>query len=119
MRKLNLLGAQATDASMEMLAGMEHLQVVNLYRTQSHELGCGAAAGTERADRCRPALQPRDFQRRRSASDGPAEFQSAIQRLLDGAAEDRRRGPPSANTDRAIADWVQALGGKADFAGSV
>ena len=58
-----------------------------------HQLRRGAASGIERTDRCRPALQPRYIQRSRSASGGAAEFQSAIHRLLDAAAEDRRSGP--------------------------
>ena len=41
MRRLNLLGAQATDAAMDVLAGMAHLEVLNLYRTHSHELRSG------------------------------------------------------------------------------
>ena len=45
MRKLNLLGAQATDASMEILAGMEHLQVVNLYRTRVTNSGVARLQG--------------------------------------------------------------------------
>ena len=93
MRKLNLLGAQATDASMEILAGMEHLQVVNLYRTRVTNSGLARLQGLERADRCRPALQPRDFQRSRSAAGGATECQGAVRRLSDGAGQDRGRRP--------------------------
>ena len=34
LRRLNLLGAQATDESMNVLSGMPSLEVVNLYRTR-------------------------------------------------------------------------------------
>ena len=43
MRKLNLLGARATDVSMDILGGMKNLQLVNLYRTQITNAGSRAS----------------------------------------------------------------------------
>ena len=103
---------------MDVLAGMEHLQVVNLYRTRDHELRPGAASGIERADRYRPALQPRDFQRNRIACGRPCRIpkcSSPAPRWCGRRPRERRvrRRIPI----KAIAAWVKAMGGSADFAG--
>ena len=41
MRKLNLLGAEISDASMDAVSGMTHLRELNLYR--SHITNAGLA----------------------------------------------------------------------------
>ncbi|MEZ5393242.1 MAG: hypothetical protein R2724_10280 [Bryobacterales bacterium] len=47
MRKLDLLGVDAGDASMEILASMPDLEVVNLYRTQITNAGLAQLQGLD------------------------------------------------------------------------
>ena len=117
MRKLNLLGAQATDASMDVLAGMKHLQVVNLYRTRITNSGVARLQELKELTDVDLRYSRVTVQRSRSAAGGAAEFQSAIRRLLDDAAENRGSGPAGGQYRQAIAAWVKAMGGTADFAG--
>ena len=117
IRKLNLLGAQATDASMEILAGMEHLQVVNLYRTRVTNSGVARLQGLKE-------LTDVDLRYSRVTSNGVDSLRTALPNSkvqFTGSSMPRPKTAgadrPSANTDKAIADWVKAMGGKADFAG--
>ena len=117
MRKLNLQGAQVTDASMDIFAGMDRLQVVNLYRTKITNAGLARLQGLKELDGCRPALQPRDFERRRIAARSAAEFQDPVRRILRRySRKSAAAAQPAAGTDKAIAAWVKAMGGSADFA---
>ena len=117
MRKLNLLGARATDASMDMLAGMKHLQVVNLYRTQMTN------AGLARLQELKE-LTDVDLRYSRVSSNGVESLRAALPdskvQFVGShpcARRPRAAARPAANTDQAIAAWVKALGGTAEFAG--
>ena len=67
MRKLILLGAPITDESIPVLAGMTHLRELNLYRSRITNAGLAKLAALHDLDGRRPALQPRDSERRRDA----------------------------------------------------
>ena len=117
MRRLNLLGVQATDASMDVLAGMEHLQVVNLYRTRVTNSGLARLQALKE-------LTDVDLRYSRVTSNGIEALRAALPNVKVQFVGSSTIGPktagaaaPSANTGKAVAAWVKAMGGSADLAG--
>ena len=118
MRSLNLLGAQVPDESMDILAGMKSLEVLNLYRTLVTNSGLASSAFFEKPHRRGCPLQPGHQQWCRSAPRGAArESRSASmepllpKRLVAGAAK------PADSSAQAIAAWVRLMGGSAEVGG--
>ncbi len=75
MKSLNLLGARATDASMEVLAGMPHLQVANLYRTGVTNSGLARLQGLKKE------LTDLDLRYSRVTANGVESLRAAIPNL--------------------------------------
>jgi Leucine-rich repeat (LRR) protein len=118
MRKLNLLGARATDASMDVLAGMKRLETVNLYRTQI--TNSGAARLQELKE-----LTDVDLRYTRVSSNGIEALRAAlphskVQFAGGSTVRAKKAGAegPADHTEKAIAEWVRAIGGQAEFSGA-
>ena len=119
LRELNLLGAAITDAGLDALAGMTHLRNLNLYRTGITN------AGVEKLKALRElvALDLRYTRATSAAVDSlaPALPECAVTFL---SSPTRRAGTskeaprPAGPGEKALADWVRAVGGNAVFAGS-
>ena len=117
MRRLNLLGAQATDASMDILGGMRQLQVLSLYRTGVTNSGIV---------KLQPLKQLTDVDVRytRVSSNGIDALHAALPntrvRFVGSASpkiKSAAAAKPADSTEKAIAVWIEALGGRADFEG--
>src|SRR6185369_5546680 len=97
--------------------GMEHLQVVNLYRTRVTNSGVARLQGLKE-------LTDVDLRYSRVTGNGvdslrtalpnsKVQFTGSLMPRPKTAGADR----PSGSTDKAIGEWVKAMGGKVDFAG--
>src|SRR5205823_808951 len=108
---------RATDATADVLSGMEHLQVVDLYRTGITNSGLARLKGLK-------DLTDIDLRYTRVTSNGIESLRSSLPNLkvqFVGSATVRPKtagsAKPSDNTDRAISAWVKAMGGVTTFAG--
>jgi Leucine-rich repeat (LRR) protein len=114
MRKLNLLGAEIDDAGMEVFAGMVHLREVNLYRT--HVTNAGLAKL-----RALTELVALDVRYSRVTAAGVEALHAAVPgcavEFVGSAAGTASAAAirPSGTSEKAIAEWIKALGGKAEF----
>src|SRR5205807_9494256 len=111
------LGAQATDASMDVLAGMEHLQAVNLYRTRITNSGVARLQALKE-------LTDIDLRYSRVTSNGVEALRASLPNAkvqFAGSSTVRPKtagsAAPAANTGKAIAAWVKAMGGSAEMDG--
>src|SRR5581483_9815734 len=116
-RKLNLLGVQATDATMAILQGMPHLEAVNLYRTRVTNSGLASLQGLKE-------LTDLDLRYSRVTSNGIDALKTArptVKVQYVGAPSVRSKtnaaARPAGTSDREIADWIKGLGGKATLSG--
>ena len=114
LRKLNILGADFTDAGLDSLAGMKNLESLNLYRTKVSN------AGLEKLKQF-PNLKEVDLRYTRATEAGVEGLRAALPHaalvFLDNSVK-----PAGAKTeakaiagkgDRAVADWVKSIGGRA------
>ena len=115
MRKLNLLGAEIDDAGMQILSGMIHLRELNLYRTHITNAGLSKLAALKE-------LVSLDVRYSRVTDGGVVALHAAIPECavefvggaagpITGAAAIR----PAGTSEKAVAEWIKALGGKAEF----
>src|ERR1035438_9417104 len=115
MRKLNALGAEIDDAGAEILSGMIHLRELNLYRSHITNAGLAKLAPLKE-------LVALDVRYSRVTAGGVEAIHAALPgcavEFVGGAA-----GPtagaaavrPSGTSEKAVAEWIKALGGKAEF----
>ena len=114
LRKLNLLGADLTDAGLDSLAGMKNLESLNLYRTKVSN------AGLEKLKRL-TNLKEVDLRYTRATEAGVDSLRAALPHtefvFLDSSVKPAggKTGAQSiaGKGDRAVADWVKSIGGKA------
>ena len=121
LRKLNLLGTQVTDTGLESLVGMTQLEELVLYRTQVTN------AGLEKLKQFKH-LTSLDLRYTRTTRSGVASLQAALPHCqvdfvdfsLRPTAKVATATLPIGKGEKAVADWIQAIGGKAVWAdGSV
>src|SRR5215831_15946985 len=116
LRKLNLLGAAVTDESIPILAGMTHLRELNLYRSKVTNSGL-AKLGALRD------LATIDLRYSRVTATGIDALRSALPTCevefvgTAPASSDARSARPRGAGEKALAEWVSSLGGKAVVAG--
>jgi N-acyl-D-aspartate/D-glutamate deacylase/Leucine-rich repeat (LRR) protein len=119
LERLNLLGAAVTDDGMETLAGFHDLRDLNLYRTQITNTGLDKLKGLKH-------LAELDVRYTRVTRGGVDALRAALPNcriqfedssVETTGAEQLRQSRPSGSGERAIADWIARLGGKATFAG--
>jgi Leucine-rich repeat (LRR) protein len=115
LRKLNLLGAKVTDEGLDALAGMSELEELNLYRSSVTNAGLAKL-------RHMRGLRILDLRYSRVTRAGIDEFKRAVPGVridfLDAApARPVSAAPPKGPGDAAVAEWIRALGGKADMEG--
>jgi N-acyl-D-aspartate/D-glutamate deacylase/Leucine-rich repeat (LRR) protein len=114
LQKLNLLGASISDEGLDVIASLPALEELNLYRSQITNAGLSKLRGL-------PHLRSLDLRYtrvtrggiedfRRARPNAEIEFQDTAAQL--GAAELRQTRPVDA-TEKAVADWVSKMGGKA------
>jgi Leucine-rich repeat (LRR) protein len=114
MRKLNLLGAAITDTGINALAGMTHLRELNLYRSRVTN------AGLAKLEALRE-LRALDVRYTQVSDTGLDSFRAAIPACAiefvgsvskrTGAAGAR----PAGASEKAIADWIRAAGGRVEL----
>jgi Leucine-rich repeat (LRR) protein len=117
MRKLNLLGAEVTDSGMETLAHMPHLRELNLYRSRVSNSGLAKLAELKE-------IAFLDVRYSRVTAAGADAFRASQPQcsieFAGGTIAGSGKAPailPAGNGERAIADWVHRLGGKAELRG--
>jgi hypothetical protein len=118
LRKLNLLGATISDESAATLAGMTQLRELILYRSRLTNAGL-AKLGTLKE------LTSFDLRYSRVTGTGVEAFRAAVPNCKVNFVDARMARSKTAKFDRptatnaeAIAQWITALGGKAEFAGA-
>ena len=117
LRKLNLLGTQVTDAGLENLLGMSQLEELVLYRTQVTN------AGLEKLKQLK-LLSSLDLRYTRTTRTGVAGLQAALPNCqidfvdfaLRPVGKVATAAPPVGKGAKAVAEWIQAMGGKAVWA---
>ncbi len=117
MRNLNLLGAEVTDASTDVLARMPHLQELNLYRSHVSNSGLAKLSGLNE----QAAL---DIRYSRVTAAGNDAFAASHPDCNIESAGGVMVGSskassvvPAGKGDHGIAEWVHQLGGKSEFRG--
>ena len=114
LKKLDLLALDITDAGLDHLARMKDLEILNLYRTKVSN------AGLEKLKRF-TNLKEVDLRYSRATSAGVAGLRAALPNatliFLDSSAKpvSKNGAAPAVmgKNDKAVADWVQSIGGKA------
>jgi len=111
LKRLNLLGAAVTDEGLAHLAGMTGLEELNLYRSQVTNAGLERLAALG-------SLHHLDVRYTRSTGAGVAALRARrpeckVAFLELGTSRPATPRLPAPRDDKAIAEWVQSLGGKA------
>lgn len=114
LEKLNLLGAAVTDAGLDVIAGLPALRELNLYRSQITNAGLAKLQKLKN-------LHSLDLRYTRVSSGAVSDFKRALPscdvEFQDAAPQsakaELRTSRPTAATEKAVAEWVMKLGGKA------
>ncbi len=117
LRKLNLLGANITDDSVATLAGMTNLRELILYRSRITNAGLAKLGALK-------ALLSFDLRYSRVTGTGVEAFRQTVPNCKVNFVDARMARSKNSTLERpagtsaeAIAKWVAALGGKAEFVG--
>ncbi|MGH9719850.1 MAG: leucine-rich repeat domain-containing protein, partial [Bryobacteraceae bacterium] len=117
MRKLNLQGAAVSDASIDVFAGMKQLKFLNLYRSRITNAGLARLNALKE-------LANVDLRYSRVTSNGVESLRAAlpnckVQFVASSVARPKAAGAarPASASESAVADWVKAMGGAAEFSG--
>ena len=116
LEELNLLGAAVTDDGLDALSGMTHLRDLNLYRTQVTNAGLAKLKAMRQ-------LADLDLRYTRVTQGGIDTLRAGMPKLhvefiATQAARAGATGAPamSGKGEKALAAWVEAMGGHAKFA---
>src|SRR3954452_7568237 len=116
LRRLNLLGGQITDASAETLARFGELRDLNLYRSKITNAGLAKLHALKK-------LEMLDLRYSGVTSAGVQAFHAAVPEckivFVDSAPRvpiSKNVAPPAGAGEKAIAQWLQSLGGQVQMA---
>jgi len=111
LRRLNLLGAQVTDATAEILSELHELRDLNLYRSRITNAGLAKLHSLKN-------LETLDLRYSAVTNTGVQSFRAAVPNckvtFMDAAPPALKSKLPAAPTGSgaaAIAQWVQSIGG--------
>jgi Leucine-rich repeat (LRR) protein len=118
LRKLSLQGADLTDAGIDALRNMSQLEELSLYRTKVSNAGLAKLAALKN-------LRSLDLRYSRATGAGVRELTSNLPKV-DVLIQDSSAPPPkrakeatlvATQGEAAIAEWLRAIGGKAELSG--